>query len=72
MVSGCPNYWSPSMILRSFRDLILHTWTTEEILHVQALTTLDALPRRETDTALEGAPLLHKLRKTSLYRDPGA
>jgi hypothetical protein len=38
MVNQCPNYWSPGAIFKHFRDMILATWTTEEIISVQRIT----------------------------------
>lgn len=54
----CPKTWPYAMILKNFRELILATWTTEEILAVQDLTQYDAMPPRVPTSTLEGMPIL--------------
>jgi hypothetical protein len=54
---SCPHTWPSPVILRCFRAQILATWTREEILYVQRLTTLDANPPREA-ARQEAEPVL--------------
>jgi hypothetical protein len=51
------------MVLKNFRELILATWTTEEILAVQDLTKYDAMPPRVPTSTLEGMQILHPARR---------
>lgn len=59
---SCPNTWPKPVILRLFRELILDTWTVEEILAVQRLTEFDALPPRVTESTMESLPIMHPAR----------